>query len=132
MKALSEIILLDDRKYTDEHVWAKAEGAEIVAGISDFAQDQLGEIVFVDLPSVGAHFAAGDGFGTVESIKSVNTLFMPVAGTVAAVNEVLDSTPTLINEGCYDRAWMIRIKPDSAADLNSLLSAEGYRAFLNK
>lgn len=131
MKALSDIILPDDRTYTDEHVWAKVEGAEIVAGISDFAQDQLGEVVFVDLPSVGAHFNATDGFGTVESVKSVNTLFMPVSGTVTAVNDALDATPTLVNVGCYDKAWMIRFKPDSD-DRAGLLSAADYRAFLNK
>lgn len=132
MKPLSDIILPDDRKYTDEHVWAKADGAEIVAGISDFAQDQLGEVVFVDLPSVGDRFPAAEGFGTVESIKSVNTLFMPVAGEVTAVNGDLDAAPTLVNASSYDKAWMIRIKPDSAADLNGLLSADAYRAFLNK
>lgn len=132
MKALSDIKLPGDRTYTDEHVWAKKDGAEIVAGISDFAQDQLGEVVFVDLPSAGSHFAAGDGFGTVESIKSVNTLFMPVAGEVTAVNEELDSTPTLVNVSCYDKAWMIRIKPDNAADADALLSADAYRAVLEK
>jgi len=132
MKTLPEIILPDDRKYTDEHVWAKVAGAEIVAGISDFAQDQLGEIVYVDLPNVGDHFVAKDGFGTVESIKSVNTLHMPVSGVVTAINKDLDANPTLINADCYDLAWMIRIKPDSATALGSLLSAEEYRAFLGK
>lgn len=80
MKALSDIILPADLKYTDEHIWAKVDGAEIILGVSDFAQDQLGEIVFVDLPAVGDTFKAGAGFGTVESIKSVNTLYMPVNG----------------------------------------------------
>lgn len=132
MKALSEIQLPDDRRYTDEHVWAKRDGEEILVGISDFAQDQLGEVVFVDLPSAGDRFGAGDGFGTVESIKSVNTLHMPVAGEVTAVNESLDATPTLVNVGCYDKAWMIRVKPDNAADVDALLSAEAYRAVLEK
>jgi glycine cleavage system H protein len=132
MKALSEIHLPEDRRYTNEHVWAKAEGAEIVAGISDFAQDQLGEVVFVDLPSAGDRFQAAEGFGTVESIKSVNTLFMPVTGEITAVNPELDEVPTLVNVNCYDKAWMIRIKPDSPADLDALFTAEAYRAFLNK
>lgn len=132
MKPLSEINLPADRAYTDEHVWAKKDGAEAVVGISDFAQDQLGEVVFVDLPSAGSRFGAGEGFGTVESIKSVNTLYMPVAGEVVAVNEALDATPTLVNVSCYDNAWMIRINPDNAADLDGMLSADAYRAVLEK
>lgn len=132
MKALSDIILPDDRTYTDEHVWAKIDGAEAIVGISDFAQDQLGEVVFVDLPAVGAHFAAGEGFGTVESIKAVNTLFMPVSGEITAVNPDLESTPTLVNTSCYEKAWMLRIKADSAADLGAMLTADAYKAFLNK
>ncbi len=132
MKALADVILPDDRKYTDEHVWAKKEGDEVVLGISDFAQDQLGEVVFVDLPKVGDSFAAAEGFGTVESIKSVNTLFMPVKGTVTAVNDALDATPTLVNVGCYDKAWMLRIKPDNMADIDSMLAADAYRTLLNK
>lgn len=132
MKALSEIQLPDDRRYTDEHVWAQKDGEEILVGISDFAQDQLGEVVFVDLPSAGERFGADDGFGTVESIKSVSTLHMPVAGEVTAVNDALDATPTLVNVGCYDKAWMIRVKPDNAADVDGLLTADAYRAILNK
>ena len=130
MKALPEIILPNDRKYTSEHVWAKANGDVLVVGISDYAQDQLGEIVYVDLPAVGDYFVAKDEFGTVESIKSVNTLHMPVSGAVTAVNHDLDANPALINVDCYERAWLIRIKPDSVSDLDFLLSAEGYRAFL--
>ena len=132
MKALSEIQLPDDRRYTEEHVWIKKDGGEYVVGISDFAQDQLGEVVFVELPSAGDHFGAGDGFGTVESIKSVNTLFMPVAGEVTAVNAELDGTPTLVNVSCYDKAWMIRVKPDEPADADALLTADAYRAVLEK
>jgi len=132
MKTLPEIILPYDRKYTDEHVWAKTDGIEIIVGISDFAQDQLGEIVYVDLPTAGDHFAAEDGFGTVESIKSVNTLYMPVSGTVTAVNQNLETNPTLINTDCYDQAWMIRIKPDSDTTLDSLLAAEEYLTILKQ
>ena len=104
MKALSDIVLPADLRYTDEHVWIKMDGDEAVVGISDFAQDQLGEIVYVDLPSEGDGFSAGDAFGEVESIKSVNKLFMPVEGRVTAVNGELDGTPTLLNVGCYDQA----------------------------
>lgn len=132
MKPLSEINLPADRTYTDEHVWARIDGDAVVVGISDYAQDQLGEVVFVDLPGVGEHFDAGAGFGTVESMKSVSTLYMPVAGEVLAVNDALDGTPTLVNVGCYDKAWLIRVKPDNAADVEGLLSADAYRAVLEK
>ena len=132
MKALSEIQLPDDRRYTDEHVWIKPDGEEFAVGISDFAQDQLGEVVFVDLPSAGVRFGAGDGFGTVESIKSVNTLYMPVAGEITAVNEALDATPALVNVACYDKAWMLRVKPDAVADVEALLTAGAYRDVLEK
>lgn len=120
MKALSDIVLPADLRYTDEHVWIKMDGDEAVVGISDFAQDQLGEIVYVDLPSEGDGFSAGDAFGEVESIKSVNKLFMPVEGRVTAVNGELDGTPTLLNVGCYDQAWLIRIKPANPADIDAL------------
>lgn len=130
MKALSDIILPADLKYTDEHIWAKVDGAEIILGVSDFAQDQLGEIVFVDLPAVGDTFKAGAGFGTVESIKSVNTLYMPVNGAVVAVNTELDGVPTIVNADCYSKGWMIRIKADNQADLNALLSTDAYRKVL--
>lgn len=132
MKALSDIILPADLRYTDEHIWIKMDGEEAVAGISDFAQDQLGEVVYVDLPSEGDSFSAGDAFGEVESIKSVNKLFMPVDGEVTAVNGGLDGTPTLLNVGCYDKAWLIRIKPANPADIDRLLDADAYKAVLAK
>ena len=115
-------------RYTDEHVWVRMEGDEAVIGISDFAQDQLGEIAFVDLPAVGVRFDAGSDFGTVESLKSVNQLYMPIPGEVVAVNEELESTPTLVNVSPYGEGWMIRIRPDASAE--SLLDAAGYRALL--
>ena len=130
MKALSDIILPADLRYTDEHIWIKMDGEEAVAGISDFAQDQLGEVVYVDLPSEGDSFSAGDAFGEVESIKSVNKLFMPVSGEVTAVNGDLDVTPTLLNASCYDKGWLIRIKPENMDDADKLLSADTYRAAL--
>ena len=96
-RTVAELNLPASLKYTDEHIWARVEGDEIVVGVSDYAQDQLGEVVYVDLPSEGDSFGAGDEFGEVESIKSVNKLFMPVAGEVTAVNEELADTPTLLN-----------------------------------
>ncbi|WP_294484795.1 glycine cleavage system protein GcvH [uncultured Mailhella sp.] len=129
-KTVAELSFPDDLKYTDEHIWVRKDGEEIVIGVSDYAQDQLGEVVYVDLPSEGDSFAAGDEFGEVESIKSVNKLFMPVAGEVSAVNGDLDGTPTLLNASCYDRGWLIRVKPEDMASVDGLLSADVYKATL--
>ena len=129
-KTAAELNLPADLKYTDEHIWARREGDEIVIGVSDYAQDQLGEVVYVDLPSEGDSFGAGDEFGEVESIKSVNKLFMPVAGEVTAVNAELDGTPTLLNASCYEKGWIIKAKPEDMASLDALLSADAYRAIL--
>ena len=131
-RTVAELNLPASLKYTDEHIWARVEGDEIVVGVSDYAQDQLGEVVYVDLPSEGDGFGAGDEFGEVESIKSVNKLFMPVDGEVTAVNGELDGTPTLLNVGCYDKAWLIRIKPANPADIDRLLDADAYKAVLAK
>ena len=129
-KTAAELNLPADLKYTDEHIWARREGDEIVIGVSDYAQDQLGEVVYVDLPSEGDSFGAGDEFGEVESIKSVNKLFMPVDGEVTAVNTELDGTPTLLNASCYEKGWIIKAKPADMASLDALLSADAYRAIL--
>ena len=118
MKSNEELNLPESLRYTDEHVWVRMEGGEAVIGISDFAQDQL----------VGVRFDAGSDFGTVESLKSVNQLYMPIPGEVVAVNEELESTPTLVNVSPYGEGWMIRIRPDASAE--SLLDAAGYRALL--
>ena len=129
-RTAAELNLPADLKYTDEHIWARREGDEIVIGVSDYAQDQLGEVVYVDLPSEGDSFGAGDEFGEVESIKSVNKLFMPVAGEVTAVNAELDGTPTLLNVSCYEKGWIIKAKPEDMASLDDLLSSDAYRAIL--
>ena len=129
-KTVAELSFPAELKYTDEHIWIRKDGEENVIGVSDYAQDQLGEVVYVDLPSEGDSFAAGDEFGEVESIKSVNKLFMPVAGEVSAVNGDLDGTPTLLNASCYDRGWLIRVKPEDMAAVDGLLSADAYKATL--
>lgn len=120
-------------RYTIEHVWLcpTADEGEYLVGISDFAQNQLGEIAFVDLPAVDSMFEAGDEFGTVESLKSVNPLFMPVAAQVLAVNAELENTPTLVNISAYDQGWMLRIRPSSPADVQDLLKADAYRQSLS-
>lgn len=130
MKDIAEIHLPEDCRYTAEHVWVRRDGDELVVGISDYAQDQLGEIAFVDLPSPGTETAAGEEFGTVESLKSVNALFMPVTGEITTVNEALESTPTLINVSPYEKGWIMRVKPADAGDADALLDGETYRAGL--
>lgn len=101
MKDLDQVELPENIRYTSEHVWLRMDGEAALVGISDFAQDQLGEIAFVDLPAEGAHFKTGEEFGTVESIKSVSSLYMPVSGTVRTVNSALEDAPTLVNVEPY-------------------------------
>lgn len=130
MKTLEALILPTENRYTAEHVWVRKDGETYLAGVSDFAQDQLGEVVFVDLPFEGAHVKANESFGDVESMKAVNKLFMPISGTIVSINTVLDETPTLVNISCYTDAWMIRIEPDAVADIEGLLSVEEYKELL--
>lgn len=130
MKDLDQVELPEDIRYTSEHVWLRMDGEAALVGISDFAQDQLGEIAFVDLPAEGAHFKAGQEFGTVESIKSVSPLYMPVSGTVRTVNNALEDAPTLVNVEPYTEGWMICITPDNADDAAGMADAAAYRALL--
>lgn len=118
-------------QYTVEHVWLADNGdGSANIGITDYAQDQLGEVAYVDLPDIGAIFQAGTSFGTVESIKTVSELYMPVTGAVLAVNQNLESTPTLVNTAPYTDGWMIRIHPAEGADTSLLISAAQYQAGL--
>ena len=116
----------DDRKYTAEHEWAREDGGRIVVGISDYAQDQLGDVVFVSLPEVGAEVAAGDAFGEVESTKSVSDVYSPVAGTVVARNDDLEANPQTINEDPYGEGWLVALDPSGPLP-DGLMSAEEYR-----
>ena len=116
--------------YTREHEWVRIEGNKAEIGITYHAQKALGDIVFVELPEIDDEIDSGDEFGSVESVKAVSSLFMPVSGRITAVNTELKDSPELINEECYDDGWMIRVElinPDESADL---LSAEEYEAFL--
>jgi glycine cleavage system H protein len=117
----------DELRYTKDHEWLRLEGAEGVVGITDFAQDALGDVVFVELPTVGATLAAGQTFGVVESNKTVSDLFAPVAGTVVAVNEALRDHPERVNQEPYGAGWMIRITVTSGA-ADALLDAGAYRS----
>lgn len=132
MKTLEELTLLEDRFYTDEHIWVKKDGDAFLLGISDFAQDKLGEIAYVEMPSIGDTFSAGTDFGIVESTKSVNNLYMPFDGAVLTFNEELEENPTLINSDCYEKGWIIKIKANNSEDFNKMLSFADYKAFLAK
>jgi glycine cleavage system H protein len=120
-----------DFKYTKEHEWIKAEGGIATIGITTHAQDSLGDIVFVDLPKVGAEITAGKTFGTVESVKAVSDLFAPATGTVTEVNGDLATSPEKINKDAHS-AWMIKVKLKDPNELNGLLSAADYEKFVNE
>ena len=130
MKSADTVILPDDLHYTDEHVWVRQDGDTLVAGISDYAQDQLGEVAYVDLPEAGRHFGGHDEFGSIESVKAVNALFMPVAGEIVEVNAALEDAPENVNADCYGNGWIVRIKADDPAAAQALLDATAYRALL--
>jgi glycine cleavage system H protein len=117
-------------KYTKDHEWVRIEGDTCTAGITDFAQGELGDIVFVEIETEGQSLAAHEVFGTVEAVKTVSDLFMPVAGTITEVNSGLEGNPASVNEDPYGAGWMIRIKMDAGADLSHLMSAEEYKALV--
>ncbi len=125
MKELSELKLPDDRKYSDDHEWVKMEGDLAIVGISDFAQDQLGDIVFVEMPEVGDSFDRGDDFGSLESVKAVSELFMPVGGEVVEINEALEDAPELLNDDPHTN-WIVKVKPADASEYEKLLGAGEY------
>lgn len=129
MKELNELIFKDELRYTEDHEWATTGGATLKVGISDYAQDQLGDIVFVELPEVGATFAKGDEFGTLESVKAVSELYLPVGGEIVAVNEALGDSPELINQDPYAN-WIVEIKPSDMSELEQLLNVTAYRELL--
>jgi glycine cleavage system H protein len=118
----------DDLKYTAEHEWIRvsADSSAVRVGITDYAQEALGDVVYVSLPEVGITVAAGAAFGEIESTKSVSDLYAPVAGTVSARNEALDGQPELINSDPYGEGWVVEIEPADAADLDGLLDAAAY------
>jgi glycine cleavage system H protein len=119
-----------DLKYTKDHEWIRVEGGEAVVGITDFAQGELGDIVFVDINTEGQHVDAHAVFGTVEAVKTVSDLFMPVAGTVVAVNAGIANDPASVNKDPYGAGWLVRVKLDNPADVNGLLDAAGYQAIV--
>ncbi len=118
-------------KYTSEHEWIRLEGEVAYIGITDYAQEQLGDIVFVDIPTVGETLSTGEVFGTIEVVKTISDLFLPVGGEILEENEALADQPELVNKDPYGEGWLIKIKPDSGADFASLLDANAYKALIN-
>lgn len=119
-----------DLKYTKEHEWVRVRGEEAEVGITDFAQGELGDVVFVELPAVGATLAQTKSFGTIDAVKTVSDLFAPVSGVVTAVNPALKEDPSLINQSPYEKGWMIRIKIANPGEMEALLSAQAYEKAL--
>lgn len=130
MKDVSELNFPDDIRYSESHEWARAEGGTVRVGITDYAQDQLGDIVFVELPEAGESFDKGAEFGTVESVKAVSELYMPVGGEIVAVNSGLEDAPEKVNNTPYTDGWMIEIKPQDASELDGLMDKDAYLASL--
>ncbi len=129
MKEFNELIFVEDLRYTDDHEWITVTGETLKVGITDYAQDQLGDIVFVEMPEVGDELEKGDEFGTVESVKAVSELYLPVGGEVVAVNEELEDAPELVNEAPY-KTWLVEIKPSDPGELEELLTVEAYKDIL--
>jgi glycine cleavage system H protein len=132
MKSIDELNLPENCRYTQNHEWARAEGDKVRVGISDYAQDQLDDIVFVELPQVGDTFEKGEEFGTVESVKAVSELYMPVGGEVIAINSTLEDSPQLVNESPYGEGWMIDVKPTDPTEMDALLTRQAYLEMLGK
>ena len=116
-----------DRRYSESHEWVKMEGDLAVIGISDYAQDQLGDVVFVELPEVGTILEAGKTFGVVESVKAASDVFAPISGKVEVVNEELKNSPEMVNKDSLGSGWVIKVRPSNPADMNKLLDAAAYQ-----
>jgi glycine cleavage system H protein len=130
VKDISELQFPDDFFYTKDHEWAKPEGDKVRVGISDYAQDQLGDIVFVELPQIGSRHAKGEQFGTIESVKAVSELYMPLGGEVLSINKVLEDSPELVNKQPYESGWIIEVKPNDPGELKGLMKRDAYLSLL--
>ena len=119
-------------KYSEEHEWVKTEGEKVRIGITDFAQSELGDIVFVELPEVGDEIEADEPFGSVESVKTVSELYSPISGKVVEINEELDDSPEFVNESPYEKAWMIVVEPKDSAEVEKLMAADEYNTMISE
>jgi glycine cleavage system H protein len=120
-----------DLRYTNDHEWIKVNGNSAIAGITDFAQGELGDIVFVEIETVGNHLEKGSTFGTIEAVKTVSDLFIPVSGKVLEMNEKINDTPEVINKDPYGAGWLIRIEIDNPSQINELMDAKAYAAMIS-
>jgi glycine cleavage system H protein len=123
-------MLPDNLRYTKDHEWVRVEGDKGIIGITDYAQNQLGDVVFLELPEAGRQLTAGQSFGTVESVKAVSELFSPVSGEVEEINSALVSSPEAVNTDPYGKGWMVKVRLADAAQLASLMDAAAYTAFV--
>jgi len=130
MGDLGELSFPNDLRYSDDHAWVRIKGDVAVIGITDYAQNQLGDLTFVDLPEEGESFEKGEEYGAVESSKAAVDLIIPLSGEVTAINEALDENPRLVNSSPYEEGWMIEIKMEGPEDLEGLMSAEAYTNML--
>lgn len=130
MKEIGELDLPDDLRYSGDHEWVRMEDGIVRIGITDYAQDRLGDITFVEIPDVGVAFEKGKEFGTLESTKAASEMVIPVAGEIVAVNEHLEDSPELVNLSPYGDGWIVEITPADPADLDSLMNREGYLKML--
>lgn len=119
-------------KYTNEHEWVRIEGDEAYVGITDYAQSQLGDIIFVDIPTEGETLEKGDTFGSIEVVKTVSDLFLPIGGEILEVNPALEENPELVNKDPYGEGWIVKIKPTDASEADDLLDAEAYKQLINE
>ena len=119
-------------RYTNEHEWIRLEGEEAYVGITDYAQTQLGDIVFVDIPTEGETLEKGETFGSIEVVKTVSDLFLPIGGEIIEVNPTLEDNPELVNNDPYGEGWIIRIKPTDVSEIDDLLDAEAYKQLINE
>ena len=120
----------EELKYTEDHEWVRVENGKVYVGITHYAQEQLGDVVFVELPEVGEEFSAGDAFGVVESVKTVSDLFMPLGGKIVEINEELEDTPETVNEDPYGEGWIIAIELSDPGQLEELMDSEAYQKTL--
>ena len=130
MKDIEELFLPDDVHYTETHEWARDDEDAVVVGVNDYAQDQLGDIVFVELPEIGDTFEKGEEFGTLESVKAVSEIYMPVAGKITAINEALSEAPEFVNQEPYNSGWMVEIEPDDPDEIHTLMTSSEYMEML--
>ena len=130
MKEINELDLPDDLRYTEDHEWARMKGENVTIGVSDYAQNQLGDIVFVEMPGSGDQFKKGDEFGTVESVKAVAELYMPMDGEVVRTNQALEDAPELLNRSPNTDGWILEVKPDDMSQFETMMDKDAYIKFL--